>query len=68
MYNYLEYKDFIYLTTQTWSYKAIKIYLDFGFEPYVGEKEDNWTGSNDGFDNEKLIVWNSIMDKITNRK
>jgi ribosomal protein S18 acetylase RimI-like enzyme len=28
----------VYLTTQTESFKAIKIYLDFGFKPFFKEK------------------------------
>jgi ribosomal protein S18 acetylase RimI-like enzyme len=36
--------DQAYLTTQTTSFKAIKIYLDFGFSPYVKtvEHERGW--------------------------
>lgn len=33
----------LYLTTQTWSYKAIGLYKKFGFEPYFGGKPANWT-------------------------
>lgn len=36
----------LYLTTQTWSYKAIGIYQKFGFTPYLGEKPVNWTAVN----------------------
>lgn len=68
VYNDLGHKDFIYLTTQTWSYKAVKIYLDFGFEPYKGKKPVNWSGSCKEFDNKNLVAWDLIMDKITNRK
>lgn len=34
----------VYLTTQTTSYRAINLYLDFGFEPYVqaGESLRGW--------------------------
>jgi GNAT superfamily N-acetyltransferase len=39
-----ELHDRAYLTTQTTSYKAVKIYLDFGFRPYVAtpEHERGW--------------------------
>ena len=30
----------LYLTTQTTSYKAVKIYLDFGFEPLIESDQD----------------------------
>ncbi|MGL5279478.1 MAG: GNAT family N-acetyltransferase [Cetobacterium sp.] len=40
----------LYLSTQTCSYVAIKIYLDFGFEPY--DLENNRKG------------WNIVSDKI----
>ena len=29
-----------YLTTQTTSYKAVRIYLDFGFQPYLVDDSD----------------------------
>lgn len=34
------YHDRAYLTTQTTSFIAIKIYLDFGFEPYIENEEE----------------------------
>jgi ribosomal protein S18 acetylase RimI-like enzyme len=33
-----KFHDKVYLTTQTRSFKAIKIYLDFGFKPFVRNK------------------------------
>ncbi|UCF96618.1 MAG: GNAT family N-acetyltransferase [Spirochaetaceae bacterium] len=37
--------DRAYLTTQTSSYAAVKIYLDFGFKPYITDKvqESGWS-------------------------
>ena len=32
----------IYLTTQSWSHRAIRVYKRFGFVPYIGEKPVNW--------------------------
>jgi len=62
VYNELGYKDFIYLTSQTWSYKAINIYSQFGFVPYMGEKPANWWV--DDFDENNRLAWKMINDKI----
>jgi len=40
-YNELGCTQGIYLTTQTWSYKAINVYLKFGFKPYIGDVKYN---------------------------
>lgn len=54
----------IYLTTQTWSYPAINIYLSFGFIAYLGEKPVAWNGTKAQFDKNKVIAWELIMKKI----
>lgn len=46
MYNECGFKSCIYLTSQTWSYKAIGIYGKFGFAPYMEEKTENWRSVN----------------------
>jgi Acetyltransferases len=46
IYNELGYKGYIYLTSQTWSYKALNIYGKFGFKPYTGEKPEKWVSVN----------------------
>lgn len=46
LYHDLGYQHYIYLTSQTWSYKAIHIYKKFGFKPYLGEKPINWISVN----------------------
>jgi len=61
IHNELGYRDFIYLTTQTWSYKAINIYEKFGFKPYLGAKPTNWIS--DDF-NHNNLAWNIISNKI----
>ena len=40
-----EYHDSAYLTSQTTSYQAVNMYLNFGFEPYVTNETDveAWT-------------------------
>ncbi|HPT85842.1 MAG TPA: GNAT family N-acetyltransferase [Bacillota bacterium] len=43
MHNKLALGKVIYLTTQTWSYRAIGLYKKFGFEPYLGPKPASWT-------------------------
>ncbi len=62
VYNELGCKDFIYLSTQTWSYKAINIYSKFGFTPYVGPKPVKWKGDNFKTENEQ--AWKLIKEKI----
>lgn len=66
IYNALGYKDFVYLTSQTWSYKAINIYLAFGFKPFLGDKPKNWSGTAEEFGIHRVIAWKLIMDKIEN--
>lgn len=46
IYNELGNERYIHLTSQTWSYKAINIYIKFGFKPYLGEKPANWKAVN----------------------
>ncbi|AMC93184.1 hypothetical protein AOC36_04110 [Erysipelothrix larvae] len=52
----------IYLTSQTWSYKAINIYEHFGFEPYLGDKPLNWKSNAFNLENPK--AWEMIHRKI----
>ncbi|MGI5959892.1 MAG: GNAT family N-acetyltransferase [Massiliimalia sp.] len=42
LYNDMGYSGYLYLASQTWSYKALRIYYLFGFEPYLGEKPQRW--------------------------
>ena len=62
-----------YLTTQTWSYKAIGLYKKFGFEPYLGAKPAGWTvyGKKDlcaeidsAFSEEIGRAWKIIDEKL----
>ncbi len=62
LYNALGCGDFIYLTTQTWSCKAINLYEKFGFEPYKGKKPDNWSCEN--FEERNQRAWRLIDDKL----
>jgi len=46
IYNALGYGGYIYLSSQTWSYKAINVYMKFGFRPYMGVQPANWRSVN----------------------
>jgi GNAT superfamily N-acetyltransferase len=73
IYNELGYSGYIYLTSQTWSYKALYIYMQFGFKPYFGEKPQNWlavnltSGKFEPWDYKakNIEAWNIINEKIT---
>ena len=60
----LQYRDLLYLTSQTWSYKALRLYAVFGFEPYRGEKPVNWTTKEGDFERETKTAWGLIFEKI----
>ncbi|MDD5190473.1 MAG: GNAT family N-acetyltransferase [Dehalococcoidales bacterium] len=64
IYRGMGFSDYIYLTSQTWSYPAINIYLSFGFKPYLGEKPLNWKSDDVTFDDEKTKAWTMILSKI----
>ena len=72
LYNDLGYGGYIYLTSQTWSYKALNVYMKFGFAPYMGEKPMNWNAVNMESGNyepwdylEKNVeAWDMIFEKI----
>lgn len=59
--------DWLYLTTQTWSYKAIGLYRRFGFIPYRGPRPVNWKGSDADFDRDATWAWDLIERKIASR-
>jgi len=62
VYNELGYADYIYLTSQTWSYRALRLYMGFGFRPYMGEKPPNWHAVD--FTQEKIEAWRRIYGKL----
>jgi GNAT superfamily N-acetyltransferase len=76
IYNTLDDCGYIYLTSQTWSYRAINVYFQFGFTPYLGEKPEKWisvnltSGNYEPWDyNEKnMEAWKLINDKIMQYK
>ena len=63
----LNYQDTLYLTSQTWSYKALHLYAKFGFEPYQGERPVNWKSQSGDFAKDTQDAWNLIQAKINQR-
>ncbi len=57
------YTDMLYLTTQTWSYKAIKLYLAYGFQPYVGCRPVNFETdkSEEQFQKDNQKAWELVL-------
>jgi GNAT superfamily N-acetyltransferase len=65
LYHRLGQTGYIYLTTQTYSYKAINIYKKFGFEPYLGQLHS----ADSDFDRDKhMAAWAVIDGKIAEYK
>ena len=58
----------IYLTTQTKTYRAVRIYGQMGFVPYLGEKPTNWPFYSDcpkdSFKTENEAAWQLIREKL----
>lgn len=58
----------VYLTTQTKSYRAVRIYAQMGFVPYMGEKPINWSFQSDlpkeSFREENEAAWALIRQKL----
>lgn len=58
----------IYLTTQTKTYRAVRIYRQMGFTPYMGEKPANWPFQSDlpkdSFEEENKVAWELIRKKL----
>ena len=59
----LPYQDMLYLTSQTWSYKALRLYAGFGFRPYLGEKPVNWISEGGDFEREAEAAWRLVFEK-----
>lgn len=58
----------IYLTTQTKTYRAVRVYAQMGFVPYMGEKPVNWPFQSDrpkgSFKEENEAAWQLIRQKL----
>ena len=58
----------IYLTSQTKSYRAVRLYKQMGFMPYMGEKPVSWPFQSDlpreSFEEENKAAWELIREKM----
>lgn len=61
-YHALNMQGDVYLLSQTFSYAAISIYQDFGFERYLGEEPVNWHVDN--YSESQKAAWEIIDRKI----
>ncbi len=60
VFNELGFKDYIYLTSQVSSYKALNIYSKFGFVPYTDKMPINWGMDEKEFEKETKYAWKQI--------
>lgn len=60
LFNELGFKDYIYLTSQVSSFKALNIYSKFGFKPYMSDMPKNWDIDSDEFDKNNKYAWKLI--------
>lgn len=58
----------VYLTSQTWSYVAIRMYLRYGFLPYTGPCPAAWKPTGQSFAEDNGRAWPLIMEKIDRLK
>ena len=58
----------IYLTTQTKTYRAVRLYAQMGFVPYMGKKPVNWAYKSEfpkeSFEEENEAAWQLIREKL----
>jgi len=66
MYNAIGVGDYIYLTSQTESWRALHLYMGFGFRPHMGERPKNWRCTD--FEEETAEAWRMIFEKINLRE
>lgn len=68
LYKELECNTPIYLTTQTKTYRAVRIYAQMGFVSYMGEKPVNWIYKSElpkgSFQEENEAAWQLIREKL----
>lgn len=60
VFNELGFKDYIYLTSQVSSYKALNIYSKFGFTPYTDKMPINWCMDEKEFERDTKYAWKQI--------
>ncbi|MEA4823816.1 MAG: GNAT family N-acetyltransferase [Clostridiaceae bacterium] len=54
--------EYMYLTSQPGSFQAIRLYMRFGFTPYLGPRPVNW--QHPDFETDTPRAWRIIQDKI----
>lgn len=58
----------VYLTTQTKTYRAVRVYAQMGFRPYMDEKPANWPFRSElpkgSFKEENEAAWQLIRQKL----
>lgn len=62
IYNAEGFSGYLYLTSETWSYKAMNIYEKFGFLPYMGPKPAQWPCGD--FEETAVQAWRIIHEKL----
>ena len=65
-FNELGHEGEIILFSQTWSYKAINLYYQFGFKPYDDQKSGIYTGNTGKFECDFHEAWRLIDAQIMN--
>lgn len=66
-FNETGYGSYTYLTSQTWSYKALNLYAHFGFTPYFGPKPVNWHKKTEDFTADTKRAWQLVRQKLGDR-
>lgn len=66
LYPQIDDKNYFYLTTQSWSWPAVGLYLAFGFKPYMGPMPANWPSPH--YDIENELAWQLIEQKLAEAK
>ena len=64
VYDALGYSGYLYLTSETWSYKALGIYRKFGFTPYFGDDVVNWPAYRS---EDAHAAWQIVEEKLQAR-
>lgn len=68
LYQSMDQKEPLYLTTQTNSYVAIHLYKQLGFEPYKGEMPVNFKANARTFQEDNETAWRIIDEKLSELK
>ncbi len=66
IYQRMNKNDPLYLVTSNECCVAIKMYIQFGFIPYKGERPKNFRKESNNFEEENEIYWREIFSRIEN--